>query len=109
MHAASKHLEGAKLKDVRVVEYERIVEFYFDIYDEIGFITPMCLAIELMGKHSNAILYNAQNKIITGCIHNISQQKSSVREVWGGINYIYPPKQDKKDILKIFNFRFLMS
>ena len=95
-----KHLEGAKLKDVRVVEYERIVEFYFDIYDEIGFITPMCLAIELMGKHSNAILYNAQNKIITGCIHNISQQKSSVREVWGGINYIYPPKQDKKDILK---------
>ena len=25
-----KHLEGAKLKDVRVVEYERIVEFYFE-------------------------------------------------------------------------------
>ena len=95
-----KHLEGAKLKDVRVVNYERIVEFYFDIYDEIGFISPMCLAIELMGKHSNAILYNAQNKIITGCIHNISPEKSSVREVWGGINYIYPPKQDKKDILK---------
>ena len=34
-----KHLEGAKLNNVSVVEYERIVEFYFDIYDEIGSLT----------------------------------------------------------------------
>lgn len=101
-----KHLEGAKLNNVSVVEYERIVEFYFDIYDEIGSLTPMCMAVELMGKHSNVILYNAQNKIITGCVHNISPEKSSVREVWGGIKYIYPPKQEKTDILKtsISNF-----
>ena len=101
-----KHLEGAKLSTVSVVEYERIVEFYFDIYDEIGSLTPMCMAVELMGKHSNVILYNAQNKIITGCVHNISPEKSSVREVWGGIKYIYPPKQEKTDILKtsISNF-----
>ena len=26
-----KHMEGAKLWDVRMVEYERIVEFYFEI------------------------------------------------------------------------------
>jgi len=95
-----KHLEGAKLKDIRVVEYERIVEFYFNVYDEIGSLTPYCMAFELMGKHSNVILYNAQNRIIAGCVHNISPEKSSVREVWGGIKYIYPPKQEKTDILK---------
>ncbi len=95
-----KHLEGAKLSRVQVVEYERIVELYFDIYDEIGSKTPMCLALELMGKHSNAVLYNAKNKIIAGCLHNISPEKSSVREIWGGVNYIYPPKQDKTDILR---------
>lgn len=95
-----KHLEGAKLSSVSIVEYERIVEFYFNIYDEIGSLTPMCMAVELMGKHSNVILYNAQNKTITGCVHNISPEKSSVREVWGGIKYIYPPKQEKTDILK---------
>ncbi len=95
-----KHMEGAKFQAVRVVDYERIVEFYFEIYDEIGSAVPMCLSVEFMGKHSNAILYNAQNKIIAGCVHNISPEKSSVREVWGGISYIYPPKQDKTDILK---------
>lgn len=95
-----KHMEGAKFQAVRVVEYERIVEFYFEIYDEIGSAVPMCLSVEFMGKHSNAILYNASNKIIAGCVHNISPEKSSVREVWGGINYIYPPKQEKTDILK---------
>lgn len=95
-----KHLEGGKLNSVRVVEYERIVEFYFDIYDEIGSLIPMCLSVELMGKHSNVILYNAKTKVITGCVHNISPEKSSVREVWGGVTYIYPPKQEKINILK---------
>ena len=95
-----KHMEGAKFQAVRVVEYERIVEFYFEIYDEIGSAVPMCLSVGFMGKQSNAILYNASNKIIAGCVHNISPEKSSVREVWGGINYIYPPKQEKTDILK---------
>ena len=95
-----KYLEGVKLKEVKTVEYERIVEFYFDVYDEIGSLNSMCLSVEFMGKHSNAILYNAKNKIIAGSVHNISPEKSSVREVWGGIEYIYPPKQEKKDILK---------
>ncbi len=95
-----KYLEGAKLKEVKTVEYERIVEFYFDVFDEIGSLNPMCLSVEFMGKHSNVILYNAKNKIIAGSVHNISPEKSSVREVWGGIEYIYPPKQEKKDILK---------
>ncbi len=96
-----KHLEGAKLSSVCAAEYERIAEFYFDIYDEIGSMVPMCLSVEIMGKHSNVILYNAKSKIITGCVHNISPEKSSVREVWGGIQYIYPPKQEKTDILRV--------
>jgi len=95
-----KHMEGAKFQAVRAVEYERIVEFYFEVYDEIGSAVPMCLCVEFMGKHSNAILYNASNKIIAGCVHNISPEKSSVREVWGGIPYVYPPKQQKTDILR---------
>lgn len=95
-----KHMEGAKISRVEVAEYERIVEFYFETYDEIGSLFPMCLSAEFMGKHSNAILYNASNKIIAGCVHNISPEKSSVREIWGGIKYIRPPKQEKTDILK---------
>jgi len=95
-----KYIEGAKLKVVKTVEYERIAEFYFDIHDEIGSLSTICLALEFMGKHSNAVLYSAKTKIIAGCVHNISQEKSSVREIYGGIPYVYPPKQDKTDILK---------
>ena len=95
-----KYLSGSKIKDFRVVEYERILEIYFDYFDEIGSLTSICLAVELMGKHSNIILYNVQNKTIIGAMHNISADKSSVREIYGGIKYFYPPQKQKLDILK---------
>jgi len=95
-----KYLNGSKIKDFRLVEYERILELYFDYFDEIGSLTRLCLTAEFMGKHSNIILYNTLNKIIIGAAHNISPDKSSVREIYGGINYIYPPEQNKLDILK---------
>ncbi len=94
-----KYLQSSRLVDFKVVDYERIIEFHFNSYDEIGSLSPLCLAVELMGKHSNIILYNQKTGIILGCAHNISQEKSSVRELWGGIEYSYPPKQDKIDIL----------
>ena len=95
-----KYLNGSKIKDFNLVKYERILELYFDYFDEIGSLTQMCLALEFMGKHSNIILYNSKNKIIIGSIHNISQDKSSIREIYGGINYIYPPQKQKLDILQ---------
>lgn len=94
-----KYLQSSRLVDFRVVDYERIIEFHFNSYDEIGSLSPLCLAVELMGKHSNIILYNQKTGIILGCAHNISQEKSSVRELWGGIKYSYPPAQNKIDIL----------
>lgn len=94
-----KYLNGSKIKDFKLIKYERILEFYFDYVDEIGSITSLCLTIELMGKHSNVILYNASSKIILGSIHNISQDKSSIRVVYGGAKYIYPPLKNKLDIL----------
>lgn len=94
-----KYLSGSKIKDFKILKYERILELYFDYFDEIGSLTRLCLALEFMGKHSNIILYNASSKIILGSIHNISADKSSIREIYGGINYIYPPIKQKLDIL----------
>lgn len=96
-----KYLNGSKIKDFKIVKYERILELYFDYFDEIGSLTRICLALEFMGKHSNIILYNASNKYIIGAAHNISQDKSSIREIYGGISYIYPPLKQKLDILNI--------
>ena len=96
-----KYLSGSKIKDFKYIEYERILEFYFDYFDEIGSLIQICLCVEFMGKYSNIILYNAQTKVILGVAHNISSDKSSVRELYGGIKYVYPPLKEKLDILKI--------
>ena len=95
-----KYLNGSKIKDFKIIKYERILELYFDYFDEIGSLTRICLTLEFMGKHSNIILYNASNKTIIGAMHNISADKSSIREIYGGIKYIYPPLKEKLDIFK---------
>ena len=56
-----KYLEGAKVSDALVVENERILEFHFETYDELSQKRILCLAIELMGKHSNIILYDKES------------------------------------------------
>lgn len=88
-----KYLESAKIAKVCQPENERILELYFETYNEISEKIYLCLAIELMGKHSNVILYNYDTNMIIGCMHNIGAEKSSVREIIGGLPYTYPPKK----------------
>ena len=95
-----KYLENAKIDKVVQPLHERIAEFYFTAYGELGESIKLVLAIELMGKHSNMILYNAENKIIIGCAHNVGEEKSKTRELAGGLNYVYPPKYYKKDFFQ---------
>ena len=95
-----KHIEGARIISVNNPEFERIIELTFENYNEIGDRIEECLSIELMGKHSNVVLYNADNNIILGCAHNIGAEKSKERELSGGLPYVYPPKQDKKNLLQ---------
>ena len=94
-----KHMEGAKITNIKKPENERIVELSFENYNEMGDLIEECLSVELMGKHSNIVLYNTDNNIILGCAHNIGAEKSKERELAGGLPYIYPPRQDKKNLL----------
>ncbi len=96
-----KHLENAKIVKVNQPNYERIFEIYVETYNELQEKIEVCLAIELMGKHSNIVLYNADTNIIIGCAHNVGSEKSREREMAGTLPYIYPPKQKKFDILMI--------
>lgn len=91
-----KYLEGAKIAKVCQPEEERILEFYFETYNELGEKIYLCLAIELMGKHSNVILYNYDTNVIIGCAHNVGSDKSRERELIGGLPYTYPSKHNNK-------------
>lgn len=87
-----KYLEGCRISDAVVIENERILEFHFETYDELSEKRFLCLCIELMGKHSNVILYDRNTSLIIGCAHNVGAEKSRYRELQGGLKYIYPPK-----------------
>jgi len=89
-----KYLENSKIAKVNLPDNERILEFYIETYNELGEKIYLCLAIELMGKHSNVILYNYDTNMIIGCAHNVGAEKSREREIYGGLPYVYPPKHD---------------
>lgn len=91
-----KYLNNAKIAKLNQPEGERILELFVETYNEIGDKIYLCLAIELMGKYSNVILYNTDTNIIIGCAHNVGADKSQVREVYGQIPYTYPPEHSSK-------------
>ena len=86
-----KHLENARISKISQPEYERILEFYIETYNDLSEKIYLCLAVELMGKHSNVVLYNYDTNIIVGCAHNVGAEKSREREMMGGLPYLYPP------------------
>ncbi len=96
-----KYIQNGKIINVIVPDNERILELYFDYYDELNEKIQLCLAVELMGKYSNVILYNYDTNVIIGCAHNVSSEKSRDRELYGMLPYVYPPKQKKKNLLKV--------
>ena len=104
-----KYLQNSKIAKVNQPEGERILELFFETYNEIGDKIYLCLAIELMGKYSNVILYNTDTNIILGCAHNVGADKSQVREVYGQIPYTYPPEHSSKYFIEeryafLFNY-----
>lgn len=94
-----KYLEGAKISKIVQPPEERILEFYFETYNELSEKIYLCLAIELMGKHSNVVLYNYDTNVIIGSMHNVGAEKSREREIIGGLPYTYPPKNLNRNFL----------
>ena len=94
-----KFIENSKIIKVNQPKEERILEFYFKTINEFGEEILLCLAIELMGKHSNVVLYSFDTNLIIGCAHNVGSEKSRERELYGGMPYVYPPKRKNIDFI----------
>lgn len=89
-----KSIQGGTITDIRQYGSERIIEISISSPDELGIKTDKRLICEIMGRHSNIILVNENNKVIE-CIKRISIDTSSVRPMFPGRPYTYPPRQDK--------------
>lgn len=96
-----KHIQGGKIYDIKQIEFERIIEIHFENLDELGFSVNKKLVIEIMGRHSNAILVDLATNKILDSMKRISLDTSRVRQLLPGIEYTYPPAQNKTSIYEI--------
>lgn len=89
-----KHLVGGRVLSVSSPCYERIIEITVGTVDELNDINEKRLIIEMMGRYSNVILLNAQNRILDSLLH-VDARMSRVREIQPARPYSYPPVQSK--------------
>ena len=93
-----KHFSGARFAGAEQLGFERAARLTFDTHDEMGFSTQKHVIVELMGRFSNIIITNAEDKII-GVLKSVDFSTSERRQVLAGMTYELPPKQDKEDPL----------
>ncbi len=98
-----KHLQSARIREIRQVESERIVEIYTDAVNELGFNVKHKLVVEIMGKHSNILLIDLASNKILDCIKRISGDLNRYRQTLPGVEYVAPPSQNK---LSYFNLSY---
>lgn len=94
-----KHLAGGKITCVSQPDFERVIKFSVEGYNELGDLTVKTLAVEIMGRHSNIILLDENEKILDS-IKRVDFSVSSVRQILPGLKYENPPSQGKKNPLE---------
>jgi len=95
-----KHLTSGRILNIVQPEFERIAEFHIEAMDEMGDKSVKILLIEIMGKHSNIILMDANRKILDAIKH-VSPSVSAVRPILPGMAYSRPPSSDKQSPMGI--------
>lgn len=89
-----KHLTGAKITSVEQDGLERIIKINADTINELGDLVCLSVIVEIMGKYSNIILAN-ENGVIIDAVKRVDENKSQVRCVLPGMDYVSPPPQHK--------------
>ncbi|MDQ0350564.1 putative ribosome quality control (RQC) complex YloA/Tae2 family protein [Alkalibacillus filiformis] len=90
-----KYLAAGFIEKIEQVEMERIIHITVRSKDEIGDEQNKTLIIELMGKHSNAILVDPEREVILDSLKHISPAQNRHRTILPGQTYIAPPDQGK--------------
>ena len=66
-----KHLESGIIEEVFQVENDRIIVIKVRKRNELGDMTQKKLIFEAMGRHSNLIIVDENNKILEAIKHNM--------------------------------------
>ena len=90
-----KHLQGGRIVSVEQKDCERIIEISLETLNELGFTVSKKIIFEIMGKHSNVILVDMTTGRVIDSIKRVSIDVNRARQILPGIEYSYPPAQDK--------------
>lgn len=85
-----KYLTNATIENIQIEGMERAVFFNILSRDEMGVLKPLKLILELMGKHSNIILTDSNNKVME-CLKHVGIDISRIRQMLPSISYSPPP------------------
>lgn len=96
-----KHMNTGRIIDIRQLDTDRVVFIDIESSDELGFYSVYTLVIEIMGRHSNISLIRQRDNIIMDSIKHITPEINSVRSLYPGIKYVFPPNSTK---LSPFNY-----
>ena len=89
-----KRLGGARLEAITQPKNERVLCMRFEAVNEIGDREKLRLYIEIMGRYSNAILTDGEDRVID-TVKRIDFSESEQRVLLPKLPYELPPMQDK--------------
>ena len=92
-----KHLGGGRLTAVTQQGLDRVLTLHFEATNELGDRASFRLVCELMGRQGNLVLVGENGKVIDA-IHRVDFAASESRPLLSGLEYLYPPRQDKLDL-----------
>jgi len=100
-----KHISGGRLLAIHQPSFERIVTFDIENRTEMGDMARKKLVIEIMGKHSNILLLDANEKVLDAVKH-VPPSVSAVRTILPGVSYAQPPGKNKTNPLEAHGLDF---
>lgn len=90
-----KHLSSARITGVEQIGFERVVKITLESRDELGYLSNKYIYAEIMGKFSNLVFCDAEERVISA-FHLNDLSSSFKRPLISGIKYELPPPQEGK-------------
>lgn len=100
-----KHLLNAMLTDVEQLGFDRILLFKFSKINELGEVKNYSIFFEIMGKYSNFIFTDENNRIID-LLKRFSLEENRLRALFPGLQYEQPIIDEKLSPLEVTKEEF---
>ena len=94
-----KHLSGARVAGITQPPLERLVRLEFDASDELGRAGKRTLVLEAMGRRSNLILLDGEDRVIDS-LRRVDADMSAQRQVLPGLFYQPPASAGRLPFLE---------